>query len=151
MFCFFTSIKGIRNLIRELEESDTDELEVSSFGRKIRIKKITLASCQELFVQTISEKNNEPPKLVYIKSPRVGTIHLEPLEPPPDSELPEHKFKPLKVGQRVQKGQIVCLIKAMNLSNEITSEVAGLVIEILIKDEDPIEFSQPLFLIDPEM
>ena len=145
MFRGFLSIKKIKELIKLLEGSDIDELEVGSFGRKIRIKKSTLASCQKLPVQTTSEKKNQPPKLVTIKSPMVGTFHLA---PSPDSKPDDLKL--LKVGQKIEKDQLIYAIEAMLIINEFKSETNGTIVEILVEAKAPVQFGQSLFLIDPQ-
>lgn len=73
-----------------------------------------------------------------VKSPMVGTFYLK---PSPDS-------KPyVQMGQRVKKGDVLCIVEAMKLMNEIESEFDGEVIEILAKDEEPVEYGKPLFVI----
>ena len=142
MFRTFLSIGNIKELTEILLQSKADDLEVCSWGRKIRIKKSTV-TCQP----ARTEADSREIKLLEIKSPMVGTIRLEPI---PDSKFPEAKFEPIKVGQRIQKGQIICLIEAMKIPNEIVSEVTGLVVEILVKDNQPVQFGQVLFLVDSE-
>ncbi len=75
-----------------------------------------------------------------IKSPMVGTFYrgTSPDKPP---------F--LKLGDSVQKGQTVCIIEAMKLFNEIESDLQGKVIKMLVEDSTPVEYDQPLFLLDP--
>ena len=75
-----------------------------------------------------------------IKSPIVGTFYRS-----PSPDKPPY----LKVGDRVEVGQVVCIVEAMKLFNEIESEVSGKVLEILIDDASPVEYDQPLFKIDP--
>ena len=78
--------------------------------------------------------------LVEIKSPIVGTFYR--------SSSPE---KPafLKVGDRVEVGQVVCIVEAMKLFNEIESEVSGEVVKVVPEDASPVEYDQVLFLVDP--
>jgi acetyl-CoA carboxylase biotin carboxyl carrier protein len=81
-----------------------------------------------------------PSHLVEIKSPMVGTFY----------SAPEPGAEPyVKVGSRVATGQVVCIIEAMKIMNEIESEVAGVVREILTENAQPVEFGQPLFRVDP--
>lgn len=75
-----------------------------------------------------------------IKSPMIGTFYRK---PGPDKDA----F--VKVGDVVQKGQVVCIIEAMKLFNEIESEVAGRVVEVLVDDMKPVEYDQPLFRVEP--
>lgn len=78
--------------------------------------------------------------LIEIKSPIIGTFYRS---PSPD--------KPafLKVGDSVAKGDIVCIVEAMKLFNEIESEVSGKVVKVLVEDAQPVEYDTPLFLVDP--
>ena len=80
-------------------------------------------------------------KHVEIKSPIVGTFYR--------SASPE-KPPYLKVGDRVEVGDVVCIVEAMKLFNEIESEVSGVVVKVLIEDASPCEYDQPLFLVDPK-
>jgi acetyl-CoA carboxylase biotin carboxyl carrier protein len=78
--------------------------------------------------------------LVEIKSPMVGTFY----------SAPEPGAEPyVKAGSRVAGGQVVCIIEAMKIMNEIESEVAGMVREVLVENAQPVEFGQPLFRVDP--
>ena len=81
-----------------------------------------------------------PSNLVEIKSPMVGTFYSSP-EPGAAAYL--------KVGSRVSAGQVVCIIEAMKIMNEIESEVGGVVKEVLLENSQPVEFGQPLFRVDP--
>ncbi len=81
-----------------------------------------------------------PSHLVEIKSPMVGTFY----------SAPEPGAEPyVKAGSRVATGQVVCIIEAMKIMNEIESEVAGVVREVLMENAQPVEFGQPLFRVDP--
>ena len=81
-----------------------------------------------------------PSNAVEIKSPMIGTFYrsANPDAPP---------F--IKVGDKVTKGQTVCIVEAMKLFNEIESEVSGTVIKVVTEDASPVEYDQPLFLVDP--
>ena len=79
-------------------------------------------------------------QLLEIKSPMVGTFY----------SAPEPGAEPyVKVGSRVATGQVVCIIEAMKIMNEIESEVAGVVREVLVENAQPVEFGQPLYRVDP--
>ena len=80
------------------------------------------------------------PHKVIIKSPIIGTFYRK---PSPD--------KPafVEVGQSVAKGDVLCVIEAMKLFNEIESDFSGKIVKILVDDQSPVEFDQPLFIIDP--
>lgn len=82
----------------------------------------------------------EDSKLITIKSPMIGTFYR--------SSSPD---KPAfaQVGDSISKGQVVCLIEAMKLFNDIESEVSGKIVKVLVDDASPVEYDQPLFLVDP--
>jgi len=82
----------------------------------------------------------ESSKYVEVKSPMIGTFYRS---PGPD--------KPMfaEVGDQIKEGQTVCIIEAMKLFNEIEAEVSGKIVKILVDDNTPVEFDQPLFLVDP--
>jgi acetyl-CoA carboxylase biotin carboxyl carrier protein len=77
---------------------------------------------------------------VYIRSPMVGTFYRAPAP-----EKPPY----VQVGDTVQKGQVVCIIEAMKLFNEIQSEVSGKIVRILVENAQPVEYDQPLFEVEP--
>jgi acetyl-CoA carboxylase biotin carboxyl carrier protein len=79
-------------------------------------------------------------KYITVKSPIIGTFYRKPA---PDKPL----F--VEVGSTVGKGDVLCVIEAMKLFNEIESEVSGKIVKILVDDSSPVEFDQPLFLVDP--
>ena len=78
--------------------------------------------------------------LLTIEAPMVGTFYRA---PSPDAQ----PF--VRDGDRVKKGQVVCIIEAMKLMNEIESKVAGRVVKVLVENAQPVEYSQPLFLLEP--
>jgi len=82
----------------------------------------------------------ENSKYITIKSPIIGTFYRKPA---PDKPL----F--VEVGQTIGEGDVLCIIEAMKLFNEIESEVSGKIVKILVDDSSPVEFDQPLFLVDP--
>jgi len=81
-----------------------------------------------------------PADLVAIVSPMVGTFYAAPSPTAPPY---------VQVGSRVSSGQVVCIIEAMKLMNEIEAEISGTIAEILVQNEQPVEFNQPLFLVRP--
>ena len=87
-----------------------------------------------------AEKGSEDEKLITVNSPIIGTFYRKPA---PDKE----SF--VEVGRYVKEGDVLCVIEAMKLFNEIESEVSGKIVKILVEDSSPVEFEQPLFLIDP--
>jgi acetyl-CoA carboxylase biotin carboxyl carrier protein len=87
-----------------------------------------------------AETAAEDEKYITIKSPIIGTFYRR---PSPD--------KPIfaEVGQSIAEGDVLCIIEAMKLFNEIESEISGKIVKILVDDASPVEFDQPLFLVDP--
>lgn len=79
-------------------------------------------------------------KYITIKSPIIGTFYRK---PSPDKPV----F--VEVGSTIKEGDVLCVIEAMKLFNEIESEVSGKIVKILVEDSSPVEFDQPLFLVDP--
>lgn len=79
-------------------------------------------------------------KYIIIKSPMIGTFYRS-AGPDKDSFV--------SVGQSVSKGDTVCIIEAMKLFNEIESEISGKIVKVLVDDASPVEYDQPLFLVDP--
>ena len=77
---------------------------------------------------------------MIIKSPIIGTFYRKPSPDKPSF---------VEVGQKVSKGDVICVIEAMKLFNEIESDFSGEIVKILVDDQSPVEFDQPLFLIDP--
>jgi len=154
----------IRKLIKIVEESNIDELEVTSWGRKIRITRrlnhqnphssshLIENPTTEKIIPTppkeepgaitveVSKSEEAEGKLVAIKSPMVGTLY----------RAPAPGAKPyVDAGEIISAGQVVCIVEAMKLMNEIESEVAGRVVKILGENGKPVEFGQTLFLIEP--
>ncbi|MCK4673306.1 acetyl-CoA carboxylase biotin carboxyl carrier protein [candidate division WOR-3 bacterium] len=144
--------KDIEKLVKILENSLVAEIEITDLlGRKIKISKLTnntnppsLSVTTAPVVQETKiekEKSAESTEnLVVIKSPIVGTFYISSA---PDA--PPY----VKVGDIVKPGQVVCIVEAMKLMNEIESDVAGKIVKILAKNEDPIEYNQELFLVEP--
>ena len=144
--------KDIEKLVKILESSNVAEIEVTDFlGRKIKIAKSTNNT-----VPVKVEPAPAPPKgkveapkpedaitnenLVAIRSPIVGTFYRSPA---PDA--PPY----VDVGDMVKPGQAVCIVEAMKLMNEIESDVTGKIVKILAKNEDPVEYNQELFMVEP--
>ncbi|MCK4251712.1 acetyl-CoA carboxylase biotin carboxyl carrier protein [candidate division WOR-3 bacterium] len=144
--------KDIEKLVKILENSLVAEIEMTDLlGRKIKISKLTnntnppsLSVTTAPVVQETKIEKEKPAEsmenLVVIKSPIVGTFYVSSA---PDT--PPY----VKVGDIVKPGQVVCIVEAMKLMNEIESDVAGKIVKILAKNEDPIEYNQELFLVEP--
>ncbi len=162
-------LRYVKKLIEIIDESTVDSIEITSDkGMKIRISKspqqrgtvqmspaLALPALAPVSVGRISPAAGmspitegevappaEPPKAagLEVKSPMVGTFYKSP-EPGAKAYV--------AVGDRVVKGQIVCIIEAMKIMNEIESEYSGIVREILVEDAQPVEYGQVLFKIDP--
>lgn len=142
----------IKQLMEDMGKSNIEELEIEfPEGMKISMKKnVAVAPVQQQVVaqqptnipvvQSIqtTQPVEEEPKEEYkeIKSPMVGTFYSK---PSPDKEA----F--VKVGDKVKKGQVVCIIEAMKLMNEIEAEFDGEVVEVCLNDGDAVEYGKPLF------
>ncbi len=159
------NIKEIQNLIKFVYKSGVEEVKIEKEDFKITIKTKKNIS-QQIIVDemppnaTVPISNNpsqsiEPisdnfienqniqldnEKHVIIKSPIIGTFYRKP--------APDKDFF-VEVGQSVEAGNVLCVIEAMKLFNEIESEISGTIIKILADDQSPVEFDQPLFIIDP--
>ena len=90
--------------------------------------------------ETKTESTSDDSKYITIKSPMIGTFYRK---PSPDKDV----F--VNVGSEVKNDTVVCVIEAMKLFNEIESEVSGKIVKILVDDSSPVDFDQPLFLVDP--
>lgn len=141
----------IKQLMEDMGKSNIEELEIEfPEGMKISMKKnVAVASTQQVVaqqstnipvVQSIqtTQPVQEEPKEEYkeIKSPMVGTFYSK---PSPDKEA----F--VKIGDKVKKGQVVCIIEAMKLMNEIEAEFDGEVVEVCLNDGEAVEYGKPLF------
>ena len=89
---------------------------------------------------TPAKEEDDTSKYVTIKSPIIGTFYRK-----PSPDKPEFA----KVGDEISNGSVVCIIEAMKLFNEIESEVSGKIVKVLVDDMSPVEYDQPLFLVDP--
>jgi acetyl-CoA carboxylase biotin carboxyl carrier protein len=149
------NLKEIKEIINLMEEHNLSEIEIEKGDQKIKLRK-TLKFPPNTFaegpvaIQQLQQPEKDIPStpsqeiktknLVEIKSPIVGTFYRS---PSPDAA----SF--VEPGQEIEIGQVVCIIEAMKLMNEIKSDVRGKVVDILVENADPIEFGQILFLIEP--
>lgn len=151
-------IKKIQDLVKLITKTNIGEISIEEKDFKITIKQKKEAvqnfsapqfqqPQQQLPPATASKTENpkeEPtPKvdnLLTIKSPMIGTFYRQ-----------AGPGKPIfiNVGDEVTTGSVVCIIEAMKLFNEIESEVAGKIVKVLVEDASPVEFDQPLFLVEP--
>jgi len=148
------NIKEIKEMINLMNENGLVEIEIEKDGMRIRLKKVGAAI--EAFSGPVvieREKISQGPakempeaakettvKTIEIKAPMVGTFYRA-----PSPEAPPY----VEVGQTVEVGQVICIIEAMKLMNEIKSEIKGKILEILVDNAEPVEFGQPIFLIEP--
>ena len=161
-------IKEIQNLIKFVAKSGASEVKLEMDDFKITIK--TGSDTEATFVQQVpmvqqpiaqqataaapsapapaatpeaaapKAASDDSSKYVTIKSPIIGTFYRK---PSPDKPV----F--VEVGSEVKEGDVLCVIEAMKLFNEIESEVSGKIVKVLVDDSSPVEFDQPLFLVDP--
>lgn len=153
-------LKLIQSLLDMISESDLNEVAIEEGNLKIKVKKRSEASASREQVyytqapaaaqapapaatQPASEKpadSSAASNSQEIKSPIVGTFYAA-----PNPESPEF----VKVGDTIKKGDVLCIVEAMKIMNEIESEVSGKVVKVLVSNAQPVEFDQPLFLIEP--
>ena len=159
--------KQIQELIKIINKSNISELSVEEGDFKITIKQAQTSETQYVAVQAPSmpmqqatmqaapqpaalaaaQATPQPAaqaavndKLITVKSPMIGTFYR--------SSAPD---KPpfVNVGDDIKQGQVVCIIEAMKLFNEIESELSGKIVKVLVDDASPVEYDQPLFLVEP--
>ncbi len=152
-------LKEIQTLIKFISSSKVDEVAIEQKDFKIRIKRnaqnvtatvpkpVTVQEVpivQEVAKPTVKEAVKPAPeesKTEEIKSPMIGTFYRK---SSPDKPV----F--VEVGDVIEKGQVICIIEAMKLFNEIESEVSGKIVKVLVDDSQPVEYGQPLFVIEPK-
>ncbi|MBU2526728.1 MAG: acetyl-CoA carboxylase biotin carboxyl carrier protein [Bacteroidetes bacterium] len=161
-------LKEIQNLIKFVARSGASEVKLETGDFKITIRTgavgddsrsetnfqhgapVATAIIPQMPVQQAQQPASSQPvqpaepsedsKYVVIKSPIIGTFYRK---PSPDKPV----F--VEVGSTIQKGDVLCVIEAMKLFNEIESEISGKIVKVLVDDSSPVEFDQPLFLVDP--
>ena len=154
-------IREIQNLIKFVAKSGATEVKLEMDDFKITIKttaegtESTTTYVQQMPMQApqmqaqqalavsdavIAPASDENAKYITVKSPIIGTFYRKPAQDKP-------MF--VEVGTTIGKGDVLCVIEAMKLFNEIESEVSGKIVKILVDDSSPVEFDQPLFLVDP--
>ena len=157
-------LKEIQNLIKFVAKSGASEVKLEMEDVKITIKTGEAKGEMTTLVQQIPMAGipqqqaaaaplaqpaaagetkpvvDENDKFITIKSPIIGTFYRKPA---PDKPL----F--VEIGDTISEGDVLCVIEAMKLFNEIESEVSGKIVKVLVDDSSPVEFDQPLFLVDP--
>lgn len=158
--------KEIRELIDFIAQSPLDEVNIETDEFKISVKRysgVSKSEPQTLPVQQVvqipaalSNTSNKPEtgieakensnsetqnaNYLTIKSPMIGTFYRAPKPDAPNF---------VNVGDEVKAGQVVCIVEAMKLFNEIESEVSGRIVKVLVENASPVEYDQPLFLVEP--
>jgi len=156
--------KEIQKLIDFIAQSGLDEVNIETTDLKIKVKRYGSApaasnsSAQSVFpaqtyaptVPTTAVTHSAPSEpvisesassnLVTIKSPMIGTFYRA-----SNPETPSF----VSIGDEIKPGKVVCVIEAMKLFNEIESEISGKIVKILVENATPVEFDQPLFLVEP--
>ena len=141
----------IEEMLQLMESRGLVELEMEHQGLRIRLKKASSSSPPQLVeyvagipqpvaAQPAAAKSAVEGRRIVIKSPMVGTFYRAPAPDAPPF---------VEVGQDIEVGQVVCIIEAMKLMNEIKSEVAGRIVDVLVQNGDPVEFGQPFFAVEP--
>ncbi len=159
-------IKDIQNLIKFVSKAEVSEVKYKTKDFEITIKTPlggsevsyvpqnqvyqhapqTLAAAPQAAAPATAaaaaetQASEDDSKFVTIKSPMIGTFYRK---PSPDKDV----F--VNVGDKISAGSVVCVIEAMKLFNQIESEVSGKIVKILVDDATPVEYDQPLFLVDP--
>jgi len=140
----------IEEMLQLMESRGLVELEMEHQGLRIRLKKAPSGPAPQVveYVAGVPQPaftggpqpTAEERHRIVIKSPMVGTFYRAPAPDAPPF---------VEVGQDIEIGQVVCILEAMKLLNEIKSEVAGRIAEILVDNGSPVEFGQPLFVVEP--
>ena len=156
------NIKEIQQLIKFVAKSGVSEVKIESKDLKLSVKtgvsgnvvshvEPVLVNTQPLVQSITAETHSEPGKvqlsdaneadhLITIKSPIIGTFYRKPSPDKPNF---------IEIGDSIKEGSVLCVVEAMKLFNEIESEYSGKIVKILVDDASPVEFDQPLFVVDP--
>ena len=146
-------IKEIQEIINFIKKSDLDDVSIETENIKIRVKKNNgnITTIEQPKVVKTEIQPQAPPvekkiseektsNNIIIKSPMIGTFYRSP-NPESDPFVSE--------GDSIKVGQTICIVEAMKLFNDIESEISGKIVKILVDDNSPVEFDQPLFEVDP--
>ncbi len=145
------NIKEIKEMIDLMNKNSIHEMEVERDGMKLKLKKTSSGITHQILDEKLAASQisiqKEKPQIkeakkntIEIKAPMVGTFYR--------SSSPEAgPF--VEIGTVIDPGQVLCIIEAMKLMNEIKSDVKGKVVDILVENGNPIEFGQVLFLVEP--
>ena len=143
----------LKEIIYILENSDVNEIEVTFWGKKFRVSKnspnvttsspnkaINTKNSQSSSSDNLENKNLDEENKISILSPMPGVFY--------SSQSPD-KPTYVKEGDTIKSGQVLCIIESMKIMNEIESEHNGVIKKILVNNSDPVEFNQPLYVIEP--
>ncbi|MBD3425986.1 MAG: acetyl-CoA carboxylase biotin carboxyl carrier protein [Candidatus Omnitrophica bacterium] len=150
------NIKKIKELVELMNDNDLTQIEIEQEGTKVKLTKkgegviektvspVAAPQAPSAAVPAaeggVAEKTAPPQKTgKEVTSPMVGTFYKS---PSPDADAY------VKVGDTIQKGDVLCIVEAMKLMNEVKAEFGGKVIEICVENAEPVEFGQPLFIIE---
>jgi len=140
-------LRKIKKLIEMLQESDLSEIEVKEGEESVRInrKKGNIEIPQQIVAPQSQKKekieNDDEPEenLSYIQSPMVGTFYRSPAPGKPPF---------VEIGQKVKKGDTICIIEAMKMMNQVKSEFDGKIVDIKVENGQPVEFNESLVSIE---
>lgn len=153
------NIKEIKEMLQLMAEHNLTEIEIEKDGLKVKLRKgangrivqeempaavppIIIPRAAEISQMPAAAAPKAPaadnPNVFVVKSPMVGTFYAAPSPDMPAYAIP---------GKRIKEGDVLCIVEAMKLMNEIKAEVSGQIVEILVKNGQPVEFDQPLFKI----
>lgn len=143
-------LKEIKDMINLMNENGLTELEIEKEGVRIRLKKGPSGMYEKevAFMPSQAPAQAAPMKaaekierhVIEIKAPMVGTFYRA-----PSPEAPPY----VNIGDAIEPGQVICIIEAMKLMNEIKSEVKGKIVDIQVENAEPVEFGQILFVVEP--
>jgi acetyl-CoA carboxylase biotin carboxyl carrier protein len=144
-------LEYVERLLKLLSDSNADEIEIEEEGKRVRVAKHrnSMPVGHEVSIPMVQVPAHVPPEAAVpdssksahheIRSPIVGTFYRSPA---PDAA----PF--VEVGSNVETGAILCIVEAMKLMNEIESDVRGRIVRILVENGQPVEYDQPLFLVE---
>lgn len=159
-------LKEIQSLIKFVSESGVDEVDIERKDFKLSIKKLPPNVVQAPLAPQVAQATLQTPapvaqateakapvaetaappapvasNLIEIKSPMIGTFYR--------SSSPD---KPafVNVGDEISSGDVICIVEAMKLFNEIEAEISGKIVKVLVENAQPVEYDQPLFLVEPK-
>lgn len=157
--------KDIQKLLDYISKSDLDEVNIETSELKLSIKRSLAGNSVQAVQVPVQQAAPAPAALPVMEAPKPQTsAPAEPVAAEVASNLIEVKSpmigtfyrasgpdKPnfVEIGDTITEGGVICIVEAMKLFNEIESEVSGKVVKILVEDASPIEFDQPLFLVEP--